>query len=99
MPMTREQMEKTIRQGGSVMHGGKIIRDLAELPAAAEISAGDKVQLERELALVDSKIDGLTVERRRLVAALAKHEQPAAEKPPAPVNATEKPAEKPQPKK
>lgn len=42
--LTREQMEKIIADGGSVLYNGSIINQAGQLPSKAELAKGDPAQ-------------------------------------------------------
>lgn len=64
--LTREGMEAAIRAGGSVMHDGRVIDTLDDLPDAAELAAGDE---NRERMLVESYDDQIARLQREKAAA------------------------------
>lgn len=63
--LTRRGMEHVIAAGGSVLHGGRSISKLHELPSAADLAKGNA-------ALTESTRDALLAERDRLDRELAK---------------------------
>lgn len=69
--LTREQMEQAIARGGSVLHQGRIISRVQDLPSAAELAEGDP---ERESATANS----LQQQIADLQAQLAKLQEPKA---------------------
>lgn len=40
--LNRQQMEEVIRNGGSVLHGGRVITNIAKLPSAADLATTDE---------------------------------------------------------
>lgn len=81
--LSRQQMIETIRSGGSVLHGGRLITKEENLPTAASLA---KTPEEKEVAAkdLDSQIEKLQAQR----AALA--DKAAAEKEKADKDAADK---------
>ncbi len=67
----RKQMEKVIREGGTIMHDGRIIGSFNELPSEADLAKGDKKAEAQARA-------GLEAEHKRIIGELAKLNETAA---------------------
>lgn len=66
--LTRSQMEQVIANGGSVLHGGKIITRVMDLPTDADLAVGDpnrETQIANDL---QQQIDHLQAQMERLQA-------------------------------
>lgn len=70
--LTREAMERALKGGGSVLHGGEPVTDLEALPSAAELARGDEVKAQQVRQALLSQRAGIDAE-------LAKLEQPREE--------------------
>ena len=77
--LTRPQMEKTIKEGGSVLHKGKVLARIEDLPTAAELAQGDQEKLRAELASVNRQIAALEGQRTALQDSLKASEPKSAE--------------------
>lgn len=69
--MTRAGMEQVIRDGGSVLHGGKLHTRLDTLPTAADLAAGDEQATAEALAGIEAQQKSLDAQRQKLLAARA----------------------------
>jgi hypothetical protein len=64
--LTRAGMEHHVKAGGSVMHGGQIITDVAELPHDADLAKGDTEREKQVAQSLDEQIAALSRERAKL---------------------------------
>lgn len=65
--LTRAEMEQVIREGGSVLHGGRLISQVEQLPSAADLAQGDPVAesavanaLQEQIANLQAQLNKLT---------------------------------------
>ncbi|HYE18870.1 MAG TPA: hypothetical protein VEA69_10520 [Tepidisphaeraceae bacterium] len=81
--LTLHGMRQVIASGGSVLHGGRVISRLADLPSPADM--GDAADLSAEASRLDREIAALTATRNRVDAARRDREaasaRPAARRP------------------
>lgn len=61
--LTRAGMEAVVRRGGSVLHGGRIVTRVEDLPSAAELSQGDQAAEQAARASIDERQAALDRER------------------------------------
>lgn len=78
--LTRQGMEKAIRSGGSVLHDGKSIVRIEDLPSEAEISQGDETAENAARAGIEERQAVLDRERAILDTRRAKANQPTPPK-------------------
>lgn len=64
--LTREEMEAILHEGGSVLHGGKIIARIEDLPSAADLAVGDADAEAAATRSIDEQIARLSAERAKL---------------------------------
>ena len=81
--LSREDMERIIREGGSVLYGGRTIVRVEDLPGAVELVGDDTAQREAVAAALDAQIAALTAQRARLGSGqpVARSDEGAAEPP------------------
>lgn len=68
--LSRDQMEQVIRSGGSVLHGGRLIGRVEQLPTDADLARGNPAQealaaqaLEAQIAALQAQYDRLTASK------------------------------------
>lgn len=64
--LNRDEMERVIREGGSVLYQGVIITRIVDLPHAATLAQGDTAQENAVRADLDAQIAALAVQRAQL---------------------------------
>lgn len=64
--LSRNEMEQVIRGGGSVLHGGRIISRVQDLPNDADLAQGNPEQEQQLATALDIQIAALTQQRDRL---------------------------------
>lgn len=69
--LSRAQMEDVIRNGGSVLHGGRIITRAEHLPTEADLAAGNPEQERVAAAALEAQIAALQAQYDRLTQARA----------------------------
>lgn len=83
MPLSRSEMEAVISGGGSVLHGGRIITRVQDLPSEAELAQGNPDATQAAQARLEAEVARLQEQLARL-----QQQPPAApsggEPPPAP---------------
>jgi hypothetical protein len=79
--LTRAGMEHAIRSGGSVLWGGEVVTDLADLPDEVGLAEGDRERLRAHAEGIDRQIAELSLQRRQAQEALDR--APELSKPPA----------------
>lgn len=57
--LTRQEMEQVIRDGGSVLHGGRLYTKIATLPTEAQLAAGNPEQEAAAKANLQSQVEAL----------------------------------------
>jgi chorismate mutase len=73
--LSREEMEKVIAEGGSVMHNGRIIPNAAGLPSRVELAQGRPEEISRVADDLDAEIAKLVAQRAQLSAQAASMKQ------------------------
>ena len=63
---SRKEMEEAIREGGSVLYGGRIVAALEELPSKAELARGNAEEEAAVAAEIDAPIAALSAQRAKL---------------------------------
>jgi septal ring factor EnvC (AmiA/AmiB activator) len=69
MPLTsypREHLVKAIREGGAVLHGGRLIEKVEDLPSEAELVQGDPAKEQAAAENLDAQIQALVEQKNRL---------------------------------
>lgn len=88
-------MRRIIREGGSVLHEGKVIDRLEHLPSEAETAAGDEAKLTAALQRIDDETNVLKEKRQQLLAEFRKlrpgKSKPTETDPPKPSEGSETP--------
>lgn len=64
--LTREQMARVIEDGGSVLHGGRLITRLEHLPTEADLAKGNPEREAAAAAALDAQIAALMIQRDQL---------------------------------
>jgi hypothetical protein len=64
--LTRQQMEETIKAGGSVVYQGQIINSVDALPSEAVLAQGDADKEAQVAAAIDAQIAQLMAQRQQL---------------------------------
>jgi hypothetical protein len=78
--LSREEMERAIREGGSVLYQGRTISRVEDLPNAVDLVQGDAAKQAAVRAAIDAQIAALTAQRAQLdSAAPATEEQQEGE--------------------
>ncbi len=67
--LSRAQMEDVIRNGGSVLHGGRLITRVEHLPTDADLAAGNPEQEAMAAAALEAQIAALQAQHARLTQA------------------------------
>lgn len=67
--LTRKGMEAVIAEGGSVIHGGRTISNVDDLPSEAEVAEGDEAATLDALANLDRQQAAIDAQRARLTSA------------------------------
>jgi hypothetical protein len=87
--LTRQQMEDTIRQGGSVIIDGRSYASIESLPSEADLAKGDESREKALLATFDQQLANISRQREDLLkqqqdrrAAAAKQQQEQQGEPP-----------------
>jgi hypothetical protein len=89
--LSREEMERVIREGGSVLYQGRIVARVEDLPNEVDLAQGDAEKQAAVRAAIDAQITALTAQRAQLDSATpATEEQQEGE--PSPTD--EKPSRK-----
>jgi hypothetical protein len=65
--LTRSQMEQVIKDGGSVLHGGRIITRMEHLPTDADLAVGNPEQEAAVAAALEAQIAALQARHDRLM--------------------------------
>jgi hypothetical protein len=82
--LTRAGMEHAIRSGGSVLWGGEVVTDLAQIPDEVGLAEGDRERLRAHAEGIDRQIAELNLQWRQAQEALDRApEPPKAQGPPA----------------
>lgn len=95
MPMTRTEMEAVIAAGGSVLHQGRIISRVGDLPSEAALASTDEERagaaeaLHAKIAALQAQVDALSAAQSPTA-----EPAPAAEPPAAKLAKDEKAAKK-----
>lgn len=64
--LSRNQMEQVIRNGGSVLVGGRIITKVEHLPTDADLAAGNPEQEQAVISDLSDRIKALEQQRNAL---------------------------------
>lgn len=64
--LTRQQMEQAIKNGGSVLYGGRLITRTEHLPSDADLAEGNPEQEAAAAAALEAQIAALQAQRDRL---------------------------------
>jgi hypothetical protein len=75
--LTRQEMEKVLRENGSVMHQGRVIDKVEDLPAEADLARAHPAAARAAAARIDADIARLAAERAKLLAPPEQGAQPA----------------------
>jgi hypothetical protein len=76
--LSREEMERVIREGGSVLYGGRTISRLEDLPNEVDLAQGDEAKQQALAADIDAQIAALITQRARLVSGAPAVQQQSA---------------------
>lgn len=87
--LSREEMERVIREGGSVLYGGRTISRVQDLPNEVDLAQGDEAKQQALATDIDAQIAALITQRARLVSGAPAVQQQSA--PPLDPNAGEPP--------
>jgi hypothetical protein len=69
--LSRNEMEQVIRNGGSVLHGGRILTKMEHLPTDADLAVGNPEQEAQAAAALEAQIVALQAQHARLTQAKA----------------------------
>jgi hypothetical protein len=75
--LTRQEMEKVLRDNGSVMHQGRVIDKVEDLPQEADLARAHPAAARAAAARIDADIARLAAERAKLLAPPEQGAQPA----------------------
>lgn len=81
MTLSLDAMRRAIRDGGSVLYGGRIITAEAQLPTPAELAVGDPAAEAAAADALAAQIADLQAQFADLQARRAPHEPPATDAP------------------
>jgi hypothetical protein len=81
-PLTLQQMKDEINAGRGILHNGEVITELADLPNAVKLAAGDPEAIKKARADADARQKALDTEKAEIdkieAAAKAKPSEPEA---------------------
>ena len=78
--LTLDEMKERIAKGQTLIHEGKVISRITDLPSAVDLALGDPNSVEHALSDVEAEQKALDDKRAKLEAALAKREKVEAPK-------------------
>lgn len=84
--LTRNEMERVIAHGGSVLHGGRLITRVEDLPTDADLATGDPNRETQIANSLQQQIDRLQAQLERLQAPKNKAAPPVSDPKSPPAN-------------